>query len=132
MSAALAAIVKPGDRVSVMGFVAPPAVYGRAVKALIITNVATNQSVVDQPPTTPPVPPWLRGASMRELRVTGAPDRYIVNDRSDIDGFILNNGYDVKFPPHIGMLVKMGACAATVGDDSGERLRNHQRVRHCG
>ena len=47
MGAALAAIVRPGDRVSVMGFVAPQTPYGRAVKALTITNLATNQSVVD-------------------------------------------------------------------------------------
>lgn len=107
MGAALTAIVKPGDRASLTGFVAPPTAYGRAVKALTITNVATNQSVVDQPPTAPPPPPWLRGASMRELTLTGTLEHYILNDRGDIDGLILNNGYEVKFPPHIGMAVVM-------------------------
>jgi hypothetical protein len=97
MGAALTAIVKPGDRVSVMGFVAPPTPYGRAVKALTITNVATNQSVVEQPPTTPSPPPWLRGQSMRQLAVSGKLDHYILNDHGDIDGLILDNGYEVKF-----------------------------------
>ncbi len=57
MGAALRAIVKPGDRVSVLGFVAPTTAYGRAVKALTISNIETNQSVVDQPPAVPPPPP---------------------------------------------------------------------------
>jgi hypothetical protein len=107
MGAALATIVRPGDRVSVMGFVAPQTPYGRAVKALTVTNLATNQSVVDQPPTVPPCPPWLRGASMREMTVSGTLDHYILNDRGDIDGLILSSGYEVKFPPHIGMAVAM-------------------------
>jgi len=107
MGTALAAIVRPGDRVSVMGFAAPQTPYGRAVKALTITNLATNQSVVDQPPTVPPPPPWLRGASMREMTLSGTLDHYILNDRGDIDGLILSSGYEVKFPPHIGMPVAM-------------------------
>jgi hypothetical protein len=106
MGAALAAIVKPGDRVSVMGFVTPTA-YGRAVKALIITNTGTNQSLVDQPPTAPPPPPWLRSATMREMTVSGTVAHYVLNDRGEIDGLILSNGDEVKFAPHIGMPVAM-------------------------
>ena len=107
MGTALAAIVRPGDRVSVLGFAAPQTPYGRAVKALTITNLETNQSIVDQPPTVPPPPPWLRGASMREMTLSGTLGRYILNDRGDIDGLILSNGYEVKFPPHTGMSVAM-------------------------
>jgi hypothetical protein len=105
MGAALAAIAKPGDRVNVLGFVAAPTAYGRAVKALTITNIATSQSAVDQPPTGPPAPPWVRGASMREMTISGTLAHYILNDRGDIDGLILSNGYEVKFAPHIGMAV---------------------------
>ncbi len=106
---------RPGDRVSVMGFVAPVTACGREVKALTITNVANNQSVVDQPPTVPP--PWLRGASMREMTVSGRLDRYILNDRGDIDGLILNDGYEVKFAPPVGPAVAMALAqqpAATI------------------
>ncbi len=117
MGAALTGIVKPGDRVNALGFVAPPTAYGRAVKALTITNIATNQSVVDQPPTTPPPPPWLRGANMREMKISGRLERCVLNDRGDIDGLILNNGYEVKFAPHVGMAVAMALAqqpAATI------------------
>jgi hypothetical protein len=107
MGAALAGIVKPGDRINVVGFVGPQTSYGRAIKALTITNTGTNQSVVDQPPTEPPPPPWMRAASMKTMTVRGTLDRYILNDRGDIDGLILSNGYEVKFPPHIGMAVAM-------------------------
>lgn len=82
MGAALTAIVKPGDRASVMGFVAPPTSYGRAVKAVTITNLATNQSVVDQPPAVPPLPPWLRGASMHEMTLNGTLDHALYPKRS--------------------------------------------------
>jgi hypothetical protein len=44
---------------------------------------------------------------MREMTVTGTLDRYILNDQGDIDGLILDNGYELKFPPHIGMPVAM-------------------------
>jgi hypothetical protein len=107
MGAALTAIVKPGDRVNVIGFVAPATAYGRAVKALTITNVATSQYVVDQPPTAPPPPPWLRGANMREMTASGRLDHYILNDRGDIDGLILNDGCEVKFAPPVGPTVAM-------------------------
>lgn len=85
MGAALAGIVKPGDSVSVVGFVGPQTSYGRSIKALTVTNAQTNQSVVDQPPTVPPAPPWMRGASMKEVSLTGTLDHYILNDRGDID-----------------------------------------------
>ena len=86
-------------------------------RAGIRVIVLTNQSVVDQPPTVPPLPPWLRGASMREMTFTGTLDHYILNDHGDIDGLILSNGYEVKFPPHIGMPVAMALAqqpAATI------------------
>jgi hypothetical protein len=117
MGAALAGIVKPGDRVSVVGFVGPQTCYGRAIKALTVTNAQTDQSVVDQPPTVPPAPPWMRGASMREMSLTGMIDHYILNDRGDIDGLILKNRDEVKFPPHIGVAVVMASIqqpAATI------------------
>jgi len=104
---ALAAIVKAGDQVNVVEFVGPQSSYGRAIKALTITNTGTNQSVVDQPPTEPPPPPWMHAASMKTMTVNGTLDHYILNDRGDIDGLILSNGEEVKFPPHIGMAVAM-------------------------
>ena len=111
MGAALAGIVKPGDRINVVGFVGPQTSYGRAIRALTITNTGTNQSVIDQPPTVPPPPPWMRTASMKTMTMSGTLDRYILNDRGDIDGLILSNGYEVKFSPHIGMALAMALAA---------------------
>jgi hypothetical protein len=79
--------------------------------------VATNQYVVDQPPTVPPPPPWLRGTSVREMTVSGRLDHYILNDRGDIDGLILNDGYEVKVGPPVGPAVAMALTqqpAATI------------------
>jgi hypothetical protein len=109
LGTALAAIVKPGDAVNVVGFVAPPSPYGRAIKALTITNVRTNQSVVDQPPTMPPPPPWTRASNIKQMTVSGKLGRYVLNDHGDIDGVILDNGIEVKFPPHIGLAVAMAS-----------------------
>src|SRR5216684_3827199 len=48
LSAALAATIKPGDAVTVVGFFGPTTSYGQAVKALSITNAKTAQMVIDQ------------------------------------------------------------------------------------
>jgi len=106
----LTSVVKPGDTVAVTGFSTPPTPYGRAIKALTITNVATRQTVVDQPPRRPPPPPWTRGMQMRSMAVSGTIDRYVLNDHGDVDGFFLNNGVEVKFPPHVGSTVMMATA----------------------
>ena len=107
MGATLAAIVKPGDQVNAIGFTGPQVPYGRVMRALTITNAQTNRTVIDQPPTAPPPPAWTRSADMKPMTLTGRLDHYILNDRGDIDGLILSNGDEVKFPPHIGAVVAM-------------------------
>lgn len=63
--------------------------------------------MTDQPPTAPRPPPWMRDANSKEMTLSGTMDHYVLNERGDIDGIILNNGDEVKFPPHIGMVVAM-------------------------
>jgi hypothetical protein len=104
---ALAGIVKPGDEVTVVGFFGPTTSYGRAVKALTITNTKTGQSVVDQPPTTPPLPPDRRGLTLKPLTVRGPVVHLLVNDKGDVDGLILGGGEEVKFPPPNGAVVAL-------------------------
>ncbi len=130
MGAALAGIVKPGDRINVVGFVGPQTSYGRAIRALTITNTGTNQSVVDQPLTVPPAPPWMRAASMKTMTVSGTLDRYILNDRGDIDGLYpeQRRGGEVSAPYRDGR--GNGTCSAAFGGDPGERLRHEQRLWH--
>jgi hypothetical protein len=102
---ALASTVKPGDNISAVGFLGPTTAYGRAMKALTITNTATGQTVVDQPPLSRPVPPHLRGLVRAPLTVTGPVARFLVNPKGDVDGLVLTTGEQVKFKPHHGVLI---------------------------
>lgn len=47
LGAALASTVRPGDAVTVVGFLVAATAQGQAVKALTITNTATGQTVTD-------------------------------------------------------------------------------------
>jgi hypothetical protein len=95
-------IVKPGDSIAVSGEPGPSTAYGRVIKAFTITNVASQQTVVDEPPRSPRLPPWARRMWTREMNANGTLERYVLNPHGDIDGFFLNNGVEVKFPPHLG------------------------------
>jgi hypothetical protein len=110
MGITLAGIAKPGDEVAVVGFLGPTISYGRAIKALTLTNKKTGQSVVDQPPSTPPMPPDMRGLTRKPLGVRGTVARLLVNDKGDVDGLILSGGEQVKFPPHNGAVLAMMLC----------------------
>ncbi len=105
LGATLAGIAKPGDEVAVVGILGPVTSYGRAIKAFTISNKKSGQSVVDRPPSGPPLPPERRGLTRRPLTVRGAVSRLLVNDKGDVDGLILIGGEQVKFPPHHGAAV---------------------------
>ena len=92
LSAALASTVKPGDAVTVAGFLMSATGQGQTVKALTITNTATGQTVADQPPASRPLPPELRGLTLTPLTVRGTVARLVVNDHGDVDGLILSSG----------------------------------------
>ena len=107
VGSALVGIAKPGDELAVVGFLGPKTPHGRAIKALTISNKKTGQSVVDQPPSSPPVPPDRRGLPRISLTVQGAVARLLVNHKGDVDGLILVGGEQVKFPPPNGAVVAM-------------------------
>ncbi len=104
---ALASRVKPGDGVTVVGFIGPTTPQGRAVKALTITNTKTGETLVDQPPARRPLPPHLRGLTLMPLTVGGTVLHFLVNPHGDVDGLVLNGGEQVKFKPHHGGVVLM-------------------------
>lgn len=106
----LTATVKLGDAVVVLGFMGLATPYGTAVKALTITNTATGQGVVDEPPTAPPLPPGRRGLSLAPLTVTGTVARLLVNPAGDVDGLLLSTGEQVKLRPENGRLVASRPC----------------------
>src|SRR6059036_1605929 len=107
LSAALTSTAKPGDAVTVAGFLVAATAEERAVKALTITNTATGQTVTDQPPAGRPLPPELRGLTLMPLTVRGTVAHFNVNDHGDVDGLILGSGEQVKFPPPNGATVVM-------------------------
>jgi len=107
LGAALTGIAKPGDEVAVVGFLGPATSYGRAIKALTITNKKNGQTVVDRPPSTPPLPPDVRGLTRKPITAVGMVARLLANDKGDVDGLILSGGEQVKFPPHNGAMVAM-------------------------
>jgi hypothetical protein len=84
--------VKPGDAVTVAGFLVSATAQGQAVKALTITNTATGQTVTDHPPAGRPLPPELRGLTLTPLTVRGTVAHFNVNDHGDVDGLILGSG----------------------------------------
>ncbi|GEM_PF-1998622 len=100
-------IVRPGDIIAVNG--EPPLVtpYGRVIKALAITNLASRQTVVDEPPRGRRLPRWARRMWMRRMSTSGSVERYVLNPHGDVDGIFLNNGVEIKFPPHVGREIAM-------------------------
>jgi hypothetical protein len=110
---ALAEIAKPGDEIAAVGFLGPATSYGRALKAITITDTATGQSLTNQSPANPPLPPDMRGLILKPLTVSGVVAHFLVNDAGDVDGLILNGGEEVKFGPHNGQVVAMMLCGQT-------------------
>ncbi len=123
---ALADLAKPGDEITVVGFLGPTTSYGRAIKALTITNKATGRSLADRPPAAPPLPPHMRNQILKPLTVSGAVAHFLVNDHGDVDGLILNGGEEVKFGPHNGAVVAvmLGGQAGKTVEVSGYGTQN--------
>jgi hypothetical protein len=126
LGAALASNVKPGDTVTAIGFLGPITPQGRAIKTLTITNTATGQTVVDQPPPSRPLPPDQRGLTRVPLTVSGTVAHVLVNDHGDVDDLILSTGEQVKFRPHNGTAVVMllGQQPGATVQASGYGTRN--------
>ena len=126
LGAALASNVKPGDTVTALGFFGPVTPQGRAVKSLTITNTVTGRTVVDQPPTSRPLPPEQRGLTRVPLTVGGTVAHVLVNDHGDVDGLILSTGEQVKFRPPNGATVVMllGQQPGVTVQASGYGTRN--------
>ena len=96
LSDAVAAAVKPGDAVRVVG-----RPQGRGmVKADAIVNVASGQTVYDQPPMADggrPLPPHLRAARLQPQKVEGQVDAVLTGRRGEVTGVILSDGSIVPF-----------------------------------
>jgi hypothetical protein len=126
LGVSLASTVRPGDSVSAVGFLGLATSYGRAMKALAITNTATGRTIVDQPPPDRPLPPDQRGLARVPLTVSGPLAHLLVNPKGDVDGLVLAAGEQVKFKPKSGawVLTLLGPVGGGPVAASGYGTRN--------
>jgi hypothetical protein len=94
--------------------------YQGTIHATTITNPASQQSVVDTPPS-PQNPPPGPGQEVRQpIRATGTVKALTHAAMGEIDGAVLDNGTIVHFPPAVGTqyanLFQVGAPLAAVGN----------------
>jgi hypothetical protein len=115
MSQQLVQAVKPQDLVSVDGFIE----YQGTIHATTITNRASQQSVVDTPPSLQNPPPGPGQEARRPISANGSIKVLTHAARGEIDGVVLDNGTIVHFPSPVGTqfasLFQVGAPLAAVG-----------------
>jgi hypothetical protein len=116
MSQQLVQTVKPQESVSVEGFIE----YQGTIHATTITNPASQQSVVDTPPSAQTPPPAPSQEVRQSMSATGAIKVLTHAARGEINGAVLDNGTIVHFPPPVGTqyanLFQVGASLAAVGN----------------
>jgi hypothetical protein len=115
MSQQLVQTVKPQDLVSVDGCIECQG----TIHATTITNPASQQSVVDIPPSPQNPPPGSGQEARQPMSATGTIKVLTHAARGEIDGAVLDNGTIVHFPPPVGTqfanLFQVGAPLAAVG-----------------
>jgi hypothetical protein len=116
MSQQLVETVKPQDLVIVDGFIE----YQGTIHAAKITNSASQQSLVDIPPSPQNPPPGRAREEVRQpMSATGTIKVLTHAASGEIDGAVLDNGTIVHFPPRVGTqfasLFQVGASLATDG-----------------
>jgi hypothetical protein len=115
MSQQLVQTVKPQDLVSVDGFIECQG----TIHATTITNPASQQSVVDVPPSPQNPPPGSGQGARQPMSVTGNIKVVTHAARGEIDGAVLDNGTIIHFPPPVGReyanLFQVGARLAAIG-----------------
>lgn len=75
----------------------------------LVSAVQTNPSNSNTAGTPLPAPPDSYAATF-----TGTVEQYLLNPEGRVDGLLLKNGLQVKFPPHLGMSL---ATLVTPGND---------------
>jgi hypothetical protein len=100
MADELIGAVKPGQQVNIQGDRERDSV----VKADVITNSRTGQSVVEHAPSWKDrrMPPHLRRLSMNEMQASDAIVALLYAPRGEIRGFILADGTQVHVRPDVG------------------------------
>lgn len=115
LSQQLVQTVRPQDSVRIDGFVE----FQGLVRASSFTDVNTQQSVVDTPPSAQNPPPAPNPYARQPMSTSGVIKALTHAPRGEIDGAILDNGTIVHVPPPVGMqyasLFRIGATLAASG-----------------
>ena len=115
MSQQLVQAIKPQDLVRVDGFFE----FQGVIHAATITNVKSQQSVVDTPPSPQYPPPAPNPYARQPMTVSGTVKVLTYAPKGEIDGAVLDNGTIVHVPPPVGMqyanLFRVGASLAASG-----------------
>lgn len=126
----LAALVRPGDSVGVVGEREP----GGALRAMSITARSSGRTLVDAPPAKhmPPLPPHLRearAAPLQAMQTEGAVRHVITGPRGEVTGLLFDNGTQVQLPPFAaGTVVSLLATGARLHVDGYGRTSAYGTV----
>jgi hypothetical protein len=111
--------VKPDDSVSVQGY---RSFGGPVVKAYVITNMRSNQSVIEREPGVldrPIVPPSVRDWSLLERHAEGIVRVLLYGPRGEVNGAVLDDRSIVRVLPHpayhVASLLQVGQPISAVG-----------------
>jgi hypothetical protein len=111
--------VKPDDSVSVQGY---RSFGGPVVKAYVITNTRSNQSVIEREPGVldrPIVPPSVRDWALLERHAEGIVRVLLYGPRGEVNGAVLDDRSIIRVPPHaayqVASLLQVGLPISAVG-----------------
>lgn len=119
MAKDLVGTVKPDDSVSVQGYRSSE---GPVVKADVITNTRSNQSVIEREPGVldrPMVPPSVRDLAALERHAEGIVRVLLYGPRGEVNGAVLDDRSIVRVFPHaayrMASLLQVGHSISAVG-----------------
>ena len=111
--------VKPDDSVSVQGY---RSLGGPVVKAYVITNTRSNQSVIEREPGVldrPIVPPSVRDWALLERHAEGIVRVLLYGPRGEVNGVVLDDRSIVRVFPHaayqVASLLQVGHPISAIG-----------------
>lgn len=101
--------ITPKTEISVIGQPGIPTRFGQEIQANEITNLQTQETLTSQQDPGAFPPPRPQPGNYSNLSTVGTLQQWLVGHRGEVNGLILSNEVQVKFPPHVGEhLVNMG------------------------
>jgi hypothetical protein len=125
LSSQLAAVVRPGEAVRVLG-------WRSSVPNFIVATSLTGQrgqSVVDQGPSPPgsmppPPPPGQPASGAQQATIQGRVQQVLHGPAGDVNGALLDDGTTIKVPPPLGWQASSGLQPGQVVTVQGWALSN--------